>query len=121
MKYFLILFVFSATALYAETYQGKNGRAAHNRNGTAVQTSNGTAVHARGSSTVRTTNGAYHAGGTNGSAIHTNNGTAVHTITVLPSTRAMARPSTPMPIGTTPTGAQTSTVTGTDSTAIGMW
>jgi nucleoside-specific outer membrane channel protein Tsx len=79
MKYLLIFLAFSATTLYADTYQGKNGKAAHNRYGTAVQTSNGTAVHARGSSTVRSTNGAYHASGTNGAAIHTNNGTAIHT------------------------------------------
>jgi hypothetical protein len=79
MKYLLILLAFSATALYADTYEGKNGKAAHNRHGTAVQTSNGTAVHARGSSTVHTTNGAYHASGTNGAAVHTSNGTAVHT------------------------------------------
>ena len=79
MKYLLVFLAFSVTPLYADTYQGKNGKAAHTRNGTAVQTSNGTAVHARGSSTVRTTNGAYHANGTNGAAVHTNNGTAVHT------------------------------------------
>ena len=79
MKYLLIFLAFSATTLYADTYQGKNSKAAHNRYGTAVQTSNGTAVHARGSSTVRSTNDAYHANGTNGAAIHTNNGTAVHT------------------------------------------
>jgi hypothetical protein len=58
---------------------GKNGKVAHNRAGTAVQTSNGTAVHAKGSSTVRSTNGAYHASGTNGAAVHTNTTTAVHT------------------------------------------
>jgi hypothetical protein len=81
MKYLLIFLAFSVTPLYADTYQGKNGKAAHTRNGTAVQTSNGTAVHARGSSTVRTTNGAYHATGTDGAAVHTNNGTAVHTNT----------------------------------------
>jgi hypothetical protein len=79
MKYLLIFLTFATANLYADTYQGKNGKVAHNRNGTAVQTSNGTAVHARGSSTVRSTNGAYHAGGTNGAVVHTNNGTAVHT------------------------------------------
>ena len=72
MKYLLILLACSATSLHADTYQGKNGKVAHNRAGTAVQTSNGTAVHARGSSTVRSTNGAYHAGGTNGTNVHTN-------------------------------------------------
>jgi hypothetical protein len=45
MKYLLILLALSATSLYANTYQGKNGKAAHNRNGTAVHTNNGTAVH----------------------------------------------------------------------------
>jgi hypothetical protein len=79
MKYVLIFLAFSATTLYADTYQGKNGKVAHNRGGTAVQTSNGTAVHAKGSSTVRSTNGAYHASGTNGAAVHTNSTTAVHT------------------------------------------
>jgi hypothetical protein len=79
MKYLLIFLAISATSLYADTYQGKNGKVAHNRAGTAVQTSNGTAVHARGSSTVRSTNGAYHATGRNGAAVHTNNGTVVHT------------------------------------------
>jgi hypothetical protein len=79
MKYLLIFIALSTTTLYADTYQGKNGKVAHNRNGTAVQTSNGTAVHARGSSTVRSTNGAYHARGTNGAVVHTNNGTVVHT------------------------------------------
>ena len=79
MKYVLIFLAFSATTLYADTYQGKNGKVAHNRAGTAVQTSNGTAVHAKGSSTVRSTNGAYHASGTNGAAVHTNTTTAVHT------------------------------------------
>jgi hypothetical protein len=79
MKYLLIFLAVSATTLYADTYQGKNGKVAHNRAGTAVQTSNGTAVHARGSSTVRSTNGAYHATGRNGAAVHTNNGTVVHT------------------------------------------
>jgi hypothetical protein len=79
MKYLLIFLTFATATLYADTYQGTNGKVAHNRNGTAVQTSNGTAVHARGSSTVRSTNGAYHAGGTNGAVVHTNNGTAVHT------------------------------------------
>jgi hypothetical protein len=49
MKYLLIFLAFSATTLYADTYQGKNGKVAHNRAGTAVQTSNGSAVHARGS------------------------------------------------------------------------
>jgi hypothetical protein len=80
MKYLVIfLALFATSSLYADTYQGENGKAAHTRNGTAVQTSNGTAVHRRGSSTVRTTNGSYHANGTNGAAIHTNNGTAIHT------------------------------------------
>src|SRR5260370_7452083 len=80
MKYLLIFLAFSATTLYADTYQGKNGnKVAHNRAGTAVQTSNGTAVHARGSSTVRTTNGAYHAGGNNGATVHRNGTTAFHT------------------------------------------
>jgi hypothetical protein len=80
MKYLLILLACSATSLHADTYQGKNGKVAHNRAGTAVQTSNGTAVHARGSSTVRSTNGAYHAGGTNGTTVHTNRTTiGVHT------------------------------------------
>lgn len=82
MKYFLILFALSATtALYADTYQGKNGNAAHNRHGTAVQTSNGTAVHRKGSSTVRSTNGAYHATGTNRGAVYRNSTTVVHTNT----------------------------------------
>jgi hypothetical protein len=72
MKYLLILLAFTATStLFADTYQGKNGKAAHNQRGTAVQTSNGTAVHRSGSSTVRSTNGAYHARGTNG-VYHTN-------------------------------------------------
>jgi hypothetical protein len=79
MKYLFILLALSATSLYADTYQGKNGKAAHNQHGTAVQTSNGTAVHARGSPTVRTTNGDYYASGTNGAAIHSNRTTAVHT------------------------------------------
>jgi hypothetical protein len=79
MKYLLIFFAFSATTLYADTYQGKNAKVAHNRAGTAVQTSNGTAVHARGSSTVRSTNGAYHASGTTRTAVHTNGTTVVHT------------------------------------------
>ena len=80
MKYLLVFLAFSATSLYADTYQGKNGnKVAHNRAGTAVQTSNGTAVHARGSSTVRTTNGAYHAGGNNGTIVHRNGTTAFHT------------------------------------------
>jgi len=79
MKYVLILLAFSAATLCADTYQGKNGKAAHNQHGTAVQTSNGTAVHGKGSSTVRSTNGAYHSSRTNGAAVHTNNGTAVHT------------------------------------------
>jgi len=61
MKYLLTLLAFSAITLHAGTYQGKNGKVAHNSAGTAVQTSNGTAVHAKGSSTVRSTNGAYHA------------------------------------------------------------
>jgi hypothetical protein len=78
IKSLLIFLAFTATTLYAETYEGKNGKAAHNRYGTAVQTSNGTAVHARGSSTVHSTNGAYHAAKANGAAVHTNNGTAVH-------------------------------------------
>jgi hypothetical protein len=79
MKYLLIFLAFSASTLYADTYQGKNGKVAHNRAGTAVQTSNGTAVHAKDSSTVRSTNGAYHASGTNGAAVHMNSTTAVHT------------------------------------------
>jgi hypothetical protein len=79
MKYLLFVLAFSATSLHADTYQGKNGKVAHNGAGTAVQTSNGTAVHARGSSTVRSTNGAYHAGGTNGTTVRTNSATAVHT------------------------------------------
>jgi hypothetical protein len=37
MKYLLIFIAFSATTLYADTYEGKNGKAAHNRHGTAVQ------------------------------------------------------------------------------------
>jgi hypothetical protein len=79
MKYLLIFLALSASStLFADTYQGKNGKVAHNQRGTAVQTSNGTAVHRRGSSTVRSTNGAYHASGTNG-VYHTNgaNGAAV--------------------------------------------
>jgi hypothetical protein len=80
MKFIFVLLALSATTtLYADTYQGKNGRAAHNQNGTAVQTSNGTAVHRRGSSTVHSTNGAYHAGGTNGAYVHTGGSTVVHT------------------------------------------
>jgi hypothetical protein len=81
MKHLLILLAFSGTTLLADTYQGANGnKVAHNRAGTAVQTSNGTAVHARGSSTVRSTNGAYHAGGTNGTNVRTNRTTiGVHT------------------------------------------
>jgi hypothetical protein len=77
MKYLLLLLAFSASStLFADTYQGKNGKVAHNQRGTAVQTSNGTAVHKRGSSTVRSTNGAYHAGGTNG--VYHTNGAAFH-------------------------------------------
>src|SRR5260370_8507443 len=79
MKYLLIFLACSATSLHANTYQGKNGKVAHNRAGTALQTSNGTAVHAKGSSTVRSTNGAYHSSGTNGAAVHTNSTTAIHT------------------------------------------
>jgi len=79
MKYLIIFIALSTATLYADTYQGNNGKVAHNRHGTAVQTSNGTAVHARGSSTVRSTNGAYHARGSNGAVVHTNNGTAFHT------------------------------------------
>jgi hypothetical protein len=60
MRYLLIFLAFSTTILYAGTYQGKNGKAAHNSNGTAIQTSKGTAVHAKGSKTVHSTNGAYH-------------------------------------------------------------
>src|SRR5258707_12505856 len=70
MKYFLIFLAFSATSLHANTYQGKNGKVAHNGAGTAVQTNNGTAVDAKGSFIVRSTNGDYHAGGTNGTNIH---------------------------------------------------
>jgi hypothetical protein len=88
MKYLLVLLALSASStLYADTYQGKNGKAAHNQHGTAVQTSNGTAVHRKGSSTVRSTNGAYHANGTNGayhtngSAVHRSSATVVHTNT----------------------------------------
>jgi hypothetical protein len=77
MKYLLLLLAFSASStLFADTYQGKNGKVAHNQRGTAVQTSNGTAVHRRGSSTVRSTNGAYHASGTNG--VYHTNGASVH-------------------------------------------
>src|SRR5258708_26068199 len=79
MKYFLIFLAFSATSLHANTYQGKNGKVAHNGAGTAVQTNNGTAVHAKGSSIVRSNNGAYHAGGTNGTTIHANGATVAHT------------------------------------------
>jgi hypothetical protein len=80
MKFIVLLFALSATtSLYAETYSGKNGKAAHNQHGTAVQTKNGTAVHRSGSSTVHSTNGAYHAGGTNGAAVHTSNTAVVHT------------------------------------------
>jgi hypothetical protein len=79
MKYLLVLLAFSASStLYADTYQGKNGKVAHNQHGTAVQTSNGTAVHRRGSSTVRSTNGAYHASGT---TVHRSSATVVHTST----------------------------------------
>jgi hypothetical protein len=78
MKYLLIFLAISATTLYADTYQGKNGKVAHNARGTAVQTSNGTAVHARGSSTVRSTNGAYHATSST-TAVRTTSTTAVHT------------------------------------------
>jgi hypothetical protein len=60
MRYLLIFLAFATTTLYAGTYQGKNGKVAHNSNGTAVQTSKGTAVHAKGSKTVHSTNGAYH-------------------------------------------------------------
>jgi len=60
MRYLLTFLAFSAITLHAGTYQGKNGKVAHNSNGTAVQTSKGTAAHAKGSSTVRSTNGAYH-------------------------------------------------------------
>src|SRR6202030_3700669 len=79
MKYLLIFLAISATTLYADTYQGKNGKVAHNRAGTAVQTSNGTAVHARGSSTVRSTNGAYHTSGATGTTIHRDSTTIFHT------------------------------------------
>ena len=79
MKYLLVFLAFSATSLYANSYQGKNGKVAHNAAGTAVQTKNGTAVHAKGSSTVRSTNGAYHAGGTNGTTIHANGANVAHT------------------------------------------
>jgi hypothetical protein len=79
MKYLLIFLAFSATSLYADTYEGKNGKVAHNGAGTAVQTDNGTAVHAKGSSTVRSTNRAYHAVGSNGATIHANGATVVHT------------------------------------------
>jgi hypothetical protein len=88
MKYSLLVLALSAgSTLYADTYQGKNGKAAHNQRGTAVQTSNGTAVHRSGSSTVRSTNGAYHAGGahgvyhTNGGAVRRSNTTVVRTNT----------------------------------------
>jgi len=33
MKYLFILLALSATSLYADTYQGKNGKAAHNQHG----------------------------------------------------------------------------------------
>src|SRR5260370_11638011 len=79
MNYLLAFVAFSATSLYANNYQGKNGKVAHNGAGTAVQTNNGTAVHAKGSSTVRSTNGAYHAGGTNGTTIHANGANVAHT------------------------------------------
>src|SRR5260221_11781273 len=79
MKYLLVFLAFSAAGIYANTYQGKNGKVAHNGAGTAVQTSNGTAVDAKGSSTVRRTNGAYHAGGDNGTTIHSNGATVART------------------------------------------
>jgi len=79
MKYLFIFLAISATTLYADTYQGKNGKVAHNARGTAVQTSNGTAVHARGSSTVRSTNGAYHATSSTTAVRRTTSTTAVHT------------------------------------------
>src|SRR5260370_31071008 len=79
MKDLLISLDCSATSRHANTYQGKNGKVAHNGAGTAVQTSNGTAEHAKGSSTVHSTTGAYHPGGTNGTTIHANGATAVHT------------------------------------------
>jgi hypothetical protein len=79
MKYFLMFLAISATTIYADTYQGKNGKVAHNSRGTAVQTSNGTAVHARGSSTVRSTNGAYHATSSTTAVRRTTSTTAVHT------------------------------------------
>jgi len=79
MKYLLIFLAISATTLYADTYQGKNGKVAHNARGTAVQTSNGTAVHARGSSTVRSTNGAYHATSSRTAVRRTARTDSVHT------------------------------------------
>ena len=104
MKYLLIFLAFSGTTLLADTYQGKNGnKVAHNRAGTAVQTSNGTAVHARGSSTVRATNGAYHAGGTMGPL-------CIGTVQLL---------STLVAIGTPAIGAVIGTAIGTGSVATG--
>jgi hypothetical protein len=80
MRFLLTFLALSAAStLYADTYQGKNGKAAHNQHGTAVQTKNGTAVHAKGSSTVHSTKGAYHASETHGTVAHTNRTTAVHT------------------------------------------
>src|SRR5260221_12074654 len=79
MKYFLIFLAFSATSLHANTYQGKNGKVAHNGAGTAVQTNNGTAVPAKGSSIVRSTNGAYYPGGPIWTIIHANGATVAHT------------------------------------------
>jgi hypothetical protein len=79
MKYLLIFLTVAATTLYADTYEGKNGKVAHNARGTAVQTSNGTAAHARGSSTVRSTNGAYHATSGTTAVRRTTSTTAVHT------------------------------------------
>src|SRR5258707_3135477 len=75
MKYFLIFLAFSATSLHANTYQGKNGKVAHNGAGTAVQTNNGTAVHGKGGSIVRSTNGAYHGGLAQGHTIHADRAT----------------------------------------------
>src|SRR5258708_16468521 len=79
MKYFLIFLAFSATSLHANTYQGKNGKVAHNGAGTAVQTNNGTAVHDKSSSIVRRTNGAYHPAGTHRTTIHAKPATVAHT------------------------------------------
>jgi hypothetical protein len=84
LKYILICFAFTIS-VHAETYEGKNGKAAHNKNGTAVQTSNGTAVHARGSgqaTTHKAGSGAntttYRTGAqTTNQTVHTGSSTAV--------------------------------------------